>query len=237
MAQYAIKIKSKGELPDDVSNVVGTDDPKYVTRIVNELKDTLRDNASLVALAAPQIGYAKRVFCMKFANGDVRAFLNPMVLTHGKGMHMSREACAGVAGEWILPRYDEVTAGYQTPMGVPETNAFRGAPGEVFQQMVQLLDGVMIDDYGLEVLEGFDGLSEDDRGKVIDMYLRKLDAEGRGLREEIAADPAMSELDRGIDFLTKVAMGEIRTERLTHEESVEILENAKRKAEGLKGAA
>ena len=46
---------------------------KLVT-IISELKETLYSNPNLTVLSAPQLGKPFRVFCMKFAGGDIRTF-------------------------------------------------------------------------------------------------------------------------------------------------------------------
>ncbi len=38
-----------------------------VRKIISDLKDTLKANSDLVALAAPQLGYKVRIFCIGFA--------------------------------------------------------------------------------------------------------------------------------------------------------------------------
>ena len=239
MADYVLKIiDDKEKLSDRADEILKGDSPESVTRLINDLKDTLRANKDLCALAAPQIGSGKRVFCIKFANGDIRAFLNPMILTHSNGVHLSRETCASLgATEYIIPRYDEVTVGYQTPMGVPESNIFKGAPAEVFQQMCELLDGILLDDYGLEVLDGFDKLKKEDKKAVIDMYLSSLEKKSSDLHEEIEKTPSMKEIDRAIDFEYELAMGNVKVEKLTKEEEDRLNDSIKKEAERKKAEA
>lgn len=239
MADYVLKIiDDKAKLSDRADEILKGDSPESVTRLINDLKDTLRANKDLCALAAPQIGSGKRVFCIKFANGDIRAFLNPMVMTHSKGMHLSRETCASLgATEYIIPRYDEVTVGYQTPMGVPESNIFKGAPAEVFQQMCELLDGILLDDYGLLLEKGFDDLNKKDKNTIIDMYLNWLEAKSSNMRKEIDESPSMKEKDRAIDFEYELAMGNVKIEKLTKEEEDRLNDNIKKEAERIKAEA
>ena len=54
-------------------------DKKEVKEIVEDLKDTL-NNSNLTALSAPQIGYNKRVVCIRFDN-EIKTFINPMLMT------------------------------------------------------------------------------------------------------------------------------------------------------------
>ena len=45
---------------------------KDLTRTIKELKATLKANKDLMALAGPQLGYKDRVFCIKFADGEIK---------------------------------------------------------------------------------------------------------------------------------------------------------------------
>ena len=46
--------------------------------IIVNLKETLRQHKDGVGLAAPQIGYNKRIFVINF-KGDIRTFINPII--------------------------------------------------------------------------------------------------------------------------------------------------------------
>ena len=142
----------------DRADEVQLGNPKYMDQIntvIQDLKDTLRANKDLVALSAPQIGENMRIFCIKFARGDIRAFINPLIITR-KGIHLSRETQIGYNGpEYIVPRHNDINAAYQTPVGAKEVNSFLGTVGEVFQQMIEVMDGVLIEDYGLIILPEF----------------------------------------------------------------------------------
>lgn len=228
---YVLKIiDDRQKLSDMANEILNKDDVAYVTHLVNDLKDTLRANPDLCALAAPQIGQSKRVFCLKFANGDIRAFLNPMIISHSKELHLSRETNASIKDkEFIIPRFNEVTVAYQTAMGVPESNIFKGAPAEVFQQMCQLLDGILLDDYGLEVLKGFDRLKKADKEQIIEMYLQKLNSMNDELKKEINNNPDLKEIDNAINFMTDVALGKTKVEKLSKDEEKELNANIKQK--------
>ena len=122
-------------------------------------------------------------------------------------------------------------------MGVPESNIFKGAPAEVFQQMCELLDGILLDDYGLEVLDGFDKLKKEDKKSVIDMYLSSLEKKSSDLHEEIEKNPSMKEIDRAIDFEYELALGNVKVEKLTKEEEDRLNDNIKKEAERRKAEA
>ena len=76
-----INPKSEGELMQEITLA---------------LKATMRAN-DLMYLAAPQIGYSKQVFCIKFGKNDYRTFLNPMIENVvSSTYHFAREVCASI---------------------------------------------------------------------------------------------------------------------------------------------
>lgn len=237
MANYVLKIvtdQDKFRERCEETNLSAPGQAERITKIVNELKETLRANKNLVALCAPQIGYQDRVFVMRFANGDIRAFINAMILTRSKSVHLSRETSASIPNkEFIVPRNDDIEVAYQVPTTQPQQNKFSGAPAEVFQQMVDMTDGVLLSDIGLEILEGFDELSEDERTEILSMYLDSLQNTSEILKEEINNNKDLKELDNAINFLSKVYTGEVKIEDNTPEEYEQLKESIK-KSKGIK---
>lgn len=195
------------KLNDRVDEAILQDEAK-VTETIENIKEILYKKKDIVALSAPQIGVKARIFCIKFANGDIRTFINPFMTAHTKNLHLSRETSASIPDkEFIVPRIDEVQAVYQTPVGKIENNLFTGVVAEIFQQMVQSLDGIMLSDIGLEVLEGFDEADEETKNKIIDMYLDSLKSTETSLNEEIKNNDSLKAVSDAIDFMTSVAEG------------------------------
>lgn len=199
-----------------------------INKIVSDLKDTLRANNDIVALCAKQLDYDYRIFCMKFANKEIRTFINPMI-TKREGQHLSRETNPSIKRdsldrefvEYIVPRSDKIIAMYQTPLGMIEENIFEGAASEVFEQMVALLDGILISDYGLEILPGFDKMLKKDQQEVIDMYMKWIDETSENINKEIQNDPEATKLQKAIEFMTGVAKGEVKLENIDANKSKE----------------
>lgn len=177
-----------------------------VNQIVQDLKDTILEN-KLIFLTAPQIGYNKRIFCLNF-NSDIRTFINPMI-KEIKEMFISREACPSIPGkEFIVPRHKEIVALYQTPVGKSEANRFLSPASELFEHCQDLLEGVTLADYGLEVDEVFDKASEEEKEELIKAYLNMLDSTLKMINKEIDEDEDLKKTKEAIDFMTSVALGE-----------------------------
>ena len=209
-------------------------DPVFSASLVASLKKALRESEE-AATAAPLEGSKARVFCVKFAGGDIRAFVNPMVV--GKsGVVMSDEHQIGVSPKrWIAPRFRDVDLAYQTPTGKPEVGTFKGAAALVIQQMVDLLDGVLLEDFALEVLDGWDNLPSEDRKAVFKAYLDSLAKRKEAAEEAVESDPEAKAVDGEVGFVKAYYEGKVETMPLTPEESAEY-ESAV-KAEALAKAA
>ena len=206
--KYVLKIVTDLEKLSDRALEVNPDEPiKNVRSIVKDIKQTLLANKDLYALCAPQIGYNKRIFCIKFKGNKMMTFINPMI-THEEGLHLSREINGSISSEYILPRPDSLAAMYQDEHGKITENKFEGMGAELFQQMCQMLDGILISDYGLEVLDGFDDLREEEKIEIINNYKEYLGTLGLKLDTAINKDSTMQKMKEAIDFMTSVAKGE-----------------------------
>ena len=81
------------------------------TEIINKIKAAMELHKDLLALAAPQIGINKRIFCLRF-NDQIKAFINP-IITKKKGLKIVVETCASMPGkEIVIGRPEEITVVY-----------------------------------------------------------------------------------------------------------------------------
>lgn len=226
MPDYVVKIiKDKDQLQQrcDEVNLFNKEEFKSVYAHIQTVKDALRTNKDLICLAAPQLGFKERFFCIKFDRGDIRAFINPLIIT-SKNLHLSREFQIGVDDkEYIIPRYEEIRVEYQTPMGTIEDNTFKGAASQVFQQMNDLIEGITLDTLGLEVLEGYDEADEETKHLIIEMWLNSLKEKEAQLKEEIKNDKELGQLNGAISFLKEVELGNVKLEKLTESEVEDIV--------------
>lgn len=230
-AKYVLAVKKdKAFLRDRCDEVqLNMIEKPRVVKIVNDIKDTVKADVRLVALSASQLGHKERIFCIKFANGDVREFINP-VIVKSEGVHLSRETSIGLDDkEYIVPRANTIIATYQTPdmLDNCDMNKFSGAVAEVFQQMNDLLDGILLEDIGLEIIPGFDEASEEERQEIISMYLESLETRKSMLEKEIESNPTAKDMSKAIKFIKELQEGKIETIELTEEEKAKMLEKEK----------
>lgn len=188
-------------------------DGELMQEIILSLKATMRAN-HLMSLSAPQIGYNKQVFCIKFGKNDYRTFLNPMIENVvSSTYHFARETCPSVPGKtFIIPRFGTIQMCFVTPMGEYKTTRLMGVAAEVAQHCIDLLNGNPIVNIGLEIDEDFDNATDDERAEILKMYVESLDLRGKKLREEINADEELKQIEDASNFIQAVNNGEVQIE-------------------------
>ena len=181
---------------------------REVRKIVAAIKAVMREK-NLVCLSAPELGFAKRIFCIKF-DGDIKAFVNPIIVSP-TGLQLSRETCCCLPGlEYILPRNNDITIFYQKVTGEAETRRLVGMAAFVFQHAMNHLDGALISDFGAKVPENFDNFTDEEKEAFIAEYLDELDIKKKKLQEEYETDKEFKQLKDGIDFMESVVKGETK---------------------------
>ena len=116
--------------------------------IISKIKEVMEANTELLALAAPQIGINKRIFCLRF-NDQIKTFINP-IITKKKGLNIVVETCASMPGkEIVIGRPEEITVVYYNDEFKYEDNKLVGVAASMFDQQAQILDGVLPSELGL----------------------------------------------------------------------------------------
>jgi peptide deformylase len=140
------------------------------TEIVSKIKEVMESNPELLALAAPQIGINKRIFCLRFSD-QIKTFINP-IITKKKGLNIVIEHCASMPGkEIVIGRPEEITVVYYNDEFKYEDNKLMGASASLFDQQAQILDGVLPSELGLVSDIELDGkIEESDLVEIIPFY-------------------------------------------------------------------
>lgn len=142
----------------DRSESITLADP-LTSEIVQDLKDTLSATANGVGLAAPQIGYLKRIFVLDrdFISNDLEkesifvksnckmlVFINPKIISQ-KGEVFQEEGCLSVPGEFVkIKRAKKIKVRACNEQGVQFCEKFSGLASRAIQQEIDHLNGVLI---------------------------------------------------------------------------------------------
>ena len=138
--------------------------------IITKIKEVMESDTSILALAAPQIGINKRIFCLRF-NDQIKTFINP-IITKKKGLNIIIEQCVSLPGkEIVIGRPEEITVVYYNDEFKYEDNKLLGAAASLFDQQAQILDGVLPSELGLVSDIELDGkIEETDLEEIIPFY-------------------------------------------------------------------
>ena len=140
------------------SDAIAMTDPQ-MQQIIDDLKDTLSVTSHGVGLAAPQIGYLKRIFVLNrdFISDDIEKesplkktddrmliFINPKIITQ-KGEVHEEEGCLSVPGEFIkITRAKQIKVRAYDEKGIQFYEKFKGLASRAIQQEIDHLNGVLI---------------------------------------------------------------------------------------------
>ena len=140
------------------------------TEIISKLKSIMEANQDILALAAPQIGINKRIFCLRF-NDQIKTFINP-IITKKKGLKIVVETCVSMPGkEIVVGRPEEITVVYYNDEFKYDDNKLLGVAASLFDQQAQILDGVLPSELGLVSDIAIDGkIEEADLTEIIPFY-------------------------------------------------------------------
>ena len=138
--------------------------------IINQLREVMNAKPHLLALAAPQIGIKKRIFCLRFSD-TIKVFIDPIV-KQKKGISVALETCASMPGkEIIIGRPTEISVIYYNEDFKYEDNKLVGVAAGLFDQQVQLLDGILPSELGMiSDIKEVGNITDEDLPEVIKFY-------------------------------------------------------------------
>lgn len=202
---------------------------KEGTEIILKLKEVMDADKDLLALAAPQLGINKRIFCLRF-NDQIKTFINP-IITKKSGLNIVVETCASMPGkEIVIGRPEEITVVYYNENFKYEDNKLLGVAASMFDQQAQILDGVMPIELGLVSDIAADGkIEESDMEEIIKFYKETfLPNKLAMLKTAINADEMAAKDFKQLAFTEGVINGRIAV--------VEAEEDANKRAKAAKAA-
>lgn len=182
---------------------------KLVREIVSKIKRTMRKN-NLTSLSAPAVGYNKRIFCVDYSDNEIKTYINPVVSLR-EGIHLSREVCSSIPGkEYIIPRNNVINIYYQRPNGEVKIQEFKGLASNVLQHELDHLEGITLDDMGLEIDKDFDEATDEERLEIVNMYLDSLDIMLKDVKEDIENNEELKVISDRLNFTEAVVSGKVK---------------------------
>lgn len=180
--------------------------------ILARLLDVFEQNPEVIALAAPQIGINKRIFGIRF-NDAVKFFINP-IITKKSGLVIAPEVFLSAPGkEYLIGRPKELTVIYTNQNFAYEDNKLLDGAARLFDQMAQLLDGVLPSDLGLESDIELDGsladATEDELASYCEIWKQYVTIKLSKLEEEINSNEVAKSMYQELKLSESVINGRI----------------------------
>ena len=130
------------------------------------------------------------------------------------GLQLVREQCSSIPNkEYVVPRNTTIDIIYETPTGQIKTKRLKDVVAYVFQHEIDHLNGVTLEDIGLEVDKDFDDATAEEREEIISMYLDSLDLRQKYLEETINSDKELKLVSDRLRFIEALARGDIEFEK------------------------
>ena len=137
-----------------------------IFRLLDNLRDTLRETERGVGLAAPQIGVSKRAFIVDVPEEDIYfEMINPE-LSAMKGLEEAWEGCLSVNGvEGLIPRAQSVRVIYTDRENRRLELEADGYLARIIQHEYDHLEGLLFPDRALSVRDIVQKTEEDGPGR------------------------------------------------------------------------
>jgi len=180
-------------------------------KIIAKIKSVMDEDKTILALTAPQIGIKSKIFCIRF-NDVIKTFINPIVTKKEKFVIRPETFISMPGQEILITRPEEVTVVYYTEEYKYEENKLLGAAARLFDQSVQLLDGVTPADLGLVSTVEIDGsladCTEEEINELVDFYKNKyIPTKAAAMEAAVKNDPELAEKYKELQFTEKVITG------------------------------
>ena len=211
----AVKLVDRDQIVARAEEIDLEKDYKLAQKIVSQLGSYMVHH-NVGALAAPQIGFPYRIFCVMYKTKhktDIKAYINP-VITAESGFVLIRQTCPSIPGrEFIHPRHTKIGLSFLDVDKLSKGFDFVGQTAFAMEQMVDILDNIWLDDIGLEIDHLFDQASEQEKNQLLQYYAEQLKAYQDKLNEEISSTPELKQIKDAVQFLNSVNQGTIEIEK------------------------
>lgn len=217
--------------PGEVLEVNTTDKKlnKLMRDTIVELKNIIREK-NLDGLTACQIGINERIMVLKFGEDNLQSYINP-VITSIEGFCLNRETCINLndGKSYLVPRNQKIVVIYETPLGAIQQATFVGRAAHVVQHLIWHMDGMFIDEVGLELPDNWDSMNDDEKEAILKEYYESVDIVQAQLNDEINKSEEAQKLKNAIEFEKAIQSGEVKLK----EEKIKVINTSEEKEENI----
>jgi peptide deformylase len=164
MLKIVQKDEKAGKILREIATPIDfTKDRKTLPKILNDMREAMFSQGDGVALAAPQIGLAKRIFIVnpmvyqeetKYKGPKELTFINPKITKISSDKKLMEEGCLSVRPLYgKVRRSSRATIEAYDEAGVKFEITGSGLLAQVFQHETDHLDGILFIDKAKELYE------------------------------------------------------------------------------------
>lgn len=138
-----------------------------LTKLLADMAKALDAEADGVALAAPQVGVAKRIFIVRYDRmlpnvpegeperpADVGVYINPEFVKRSRKREEMDEGCLSVRGKYgKTMRAEQATVKAKDAAGAGFTRGAGGILAQAFQHEIDHLNGILFIDHATDVID------------------------------------------------------------------------------------
>lgn len=144
-----------------------------IQTLIAEMKALLAQEKLGVALAAPQVGEAVRLFIVSGAalarqEDDTapalpdQVYINPEITRVSRGTKLKHEGCLSIRGTWgQVPRAEKMTVRAKDEHGTTFTRGASGFLAHIFQHEIDHLDAILYIDKAVELFDDEETVPKD----------------------------------------------------------------------------
>lgn len=126
---------------------------KIAQELIEVTKEVETRFSIWLGMAAPQIGYNKRVIIIRKSYRNFLVLVNPEIIEKKWKFPISYPSkCFSLPGLYLIRDYYWAKVKYQDLEGRNRTQVFKGGKASVLQQEINHLNGVLLSDIGLRVI-------------------------------------------------------------------------------------
>lgn len=197
---------------------------KLMRDTILELKRIIREE-KFDGLTACQIGVNERIMVINYGDDNLQTYINPM-MTKAEGMVFNRETCIYLPNkQYLVPRYKKITLVYETPLGQIKQANFIGKSAYVVQHLMWHMDGMFIDEVGLEIDDDWDNLTDEEKTIIFKQYAESLDIAQAELNDELEKSEEGRKFKDAVEFEKAVMSGEVQIK----EEELRVINRPEKK--------
>ncbi len=137
------------ELSDNANSLAEA--KKIVQELIEVTKSVDKPWSIWLGMAAPQIGYNKRVIILKESYAHYKVMVNPEVINQ-KYLFPIFSRCFSLKGIYLIKAHLWIKIRYQDLEGKNHTEIIKGGRAATLEQELNHINGVLISDIGIRLI-------------------------------------------------------------------------------------